>query len=149
MTSYVERGEYCTSPIAQAGSISDEEVEDDVSMRSRPGRAWITLDGMEIFSTVEGGLTRQEFFEAVKGFPNMPVEEVLAAASSSDKFERSYFFKILAVADRRVGKRRLLKMAQAESNIREGVTDSSDSALIRKAMNTETLRILMAQRLGK
>ena len=71
------------------------------------GRGWMTLDGEEVYSA-NGEKARQEFFEAVVAYPNLAVEDALAA---EDPLTR-----ILSLADRRVGKRRLRERGQDENS---------------------------------
>lgn len=65
------------------------------------GRGWVTLDGDEIFSA-NGAEERQRFYETIVNYPNMAVEEALLSPDP--------LICALAIADRRVGKRRLQTM---------------------------------------
>jgi hypothetical protein len=72
------------------------------------GRAWITLDHVEIFSTsgFERPGARQEFFEILRDFPNRSVEELL---NSDNELQRA-----IAILDRRIGKRTLERLKGAD-----------------------------------
>ncbi|EQB88591.1 hypothetical protein J2Z44_003587 [Clostridium punense] len=83
------------------------------------GRAYITVDGKEVYSMctlkrdyyrapVEGTYSQVEFIDTAWSYFNTPIEECLQTQNP--------LLKILVVLDRRVGKRTLINMKESIDN---------------------------------
>lgn len=92
-----------------------DRKQEKLDLLGAPGRGWITLDGKEIVNfaqpnpwgasnqvEVDGVGLRQDFYEVIRDYPQLSIEEALQSPN--------YLVQGFAVVDRRVGKKRLLRM---------------------------------------
>lgn len=83
------------------------------------GRTYITVDGKEVYNMctlkrdyyrtpVEGSYSQVEFIETAYRYLNTPIEDCIKSQNT--------LVKVLVVLDRRIGKRKLLKMKEGIEN---------------------------------